>query len=371
MSVSKAVALFAAAASLSLCGVALAEVPAAQPIPSPVADCLPGKACDHPLPVRVVIVSMFEVGEDSGDAPGEFQLWKERRHLDMRVPFPQSFHDLYYDPKTQTLGMVTGMGTAKSATATLALGLDPRFDLSHAYWLVAGIAGVDPEDASIGSAAWAGYVVDGDLAHEIDAREIPADWKSGYFPLDTQGPKDTHPPHPRGELYTLNLKLRDWAYALTKDVRLPDDPGIQAERARYAGYPNAQRPPFVLKGDQLSASTFWHGKLLNDWANDWVRYWTEGKGEFVTSAMEDSGTAQALTYLDSIGRADKNRLMVLRSGSNYSMPPKGYTAAQYLLRENEGYSGMRASLESLYIVGSKVIDELLAHWDRYEDRLPE
>ena len=44
------------------------------------------------------------------------------------------------------------------------LGMDPRFDLSHAYWVVAGIAGVDPADASIGSAAWAEYLVDGDLA---------------------------------------------------------------------------------------------------------------------------------------------------------------------------------------------------------------
>jgi purine nucleoside permease len=36
----------------------------------------------------------------------------------------------------------------------MALGMDPRFDLSQAYWLVAGIAGVNPLEASIGSAAW-------------------------------------------------------------------------------------------------------------------------------------------------------------------------------------------------------------------------
>ena len=31
---------------------------------------------------RVVIVTMFERGEDTGDAPGEFQYWVEREHLD-------------------------------------------------------------------------------------------------------------------------------------------------------------------------------------------------------------------------------------------------------------------------------------------------
>jgi purine nucleoside permease len=52
----------------------------------------------------------------------------------------------------------------------MALGMDPRFDLSKAYWLVAGIAGIDPADGSLGSAAWAEWVVDGDIGYEIDAR---------------------------------------------------------------------------------------------------------------------------------------------------------------------------------------------------------
>ena len=42
----------------------------------------------------------------------------------------------------------------------MALGLDPRFDLTHAYILINGIAGVDPKIASLGSAAWADYALD-------------------------------------------------------------------------------------------------------------------------------------------------------------------------------------------------------------------
>lgn len=344
--------------------------PPADAAPAP--DCAPGGACSRPLPVRVVVVTMFEIGADSGDAPGEFQLWKERRKLGTRIPFPQGYHDLYYNPETQILAVVTGVGSVKSATATMALGFDQRLDLSRAYWLVAGIAGIDPHDASIGSAAWARYLVDGDLAHEIDAREIPADWKTGYFPRRRKGPNDpAPPPEPSGEMFELNGGLRDWAYALTKDVALPDDPGIAAERRRYVGFPQAQRPPFVLKGDQLAAMTFWHGARLNGWANDWTRYWTKGQGEYVTSAMEETGTFQAIEYLHRIGRADRNRVMVLRAGSNFDMPPPGMTAAENLLRENEGYTGMTAALESLYLVGSKVVDELLDHWDRYERTPPE
>lgn len=338
--------------------------------PSAAADCQPGGACTKPLPVRVVVVSMFEIGEDTGDAPGEFQLWKERRKLDTRIAFPHSHHDLYYNPDSQILGIVTGMGTAKSTAAIMALGLDQRFDLTHAYWLVAGIAGIDPAVAPIGSAAWAHYVVDGDLNHEIDAREMPKDWPTGYFALDTKFPYDPKRAPAKGEVFEANPKLRDWAYELTKDLKLPNPPENAEENKRFIDYPNAQKPPFVLKGDTLSSMTFFHGKLLNEWAGRWVDYWSDGKGLYATSAMEDTGTMQALTYLDAIGRVDVARAMVLRAGSNYTIQPLGMSAAEHLLAENEGYSGMRASLESLYLVGSKVIDELLSNWGRYKTDSP-
>ena len=342
---------------------------AATPAAPVIADCEPGGPCSSPLPVRAVLVTMFEIGEDEGDKPAEFQLWKERRPLDKRIPFPQSYHDLFYDEENQILAMVTGIGTARSATATMALGLDPRFDLSKAYWLVAGIAGIDPEDASIGSAVWSSYLVDGDLSHEIDAREKPEEWDTGYFARYTKMPYDPDKPEPTGEMYHINDGLRDWAYELTKDLELPDMDGIQEERALYEGYPNAQKPPFVLKGEHLAAMTFWHGKLMNDWANDWVAYWTDGE-EFVTSAMEETGTLQAIEYLDNIDKVDKDRFMVLRAGSNYTMQPPGKTAAENLLGENEGYAGMIASLESLYLVGGTVLDEITQNWDKYEDTIP-
>ena len=31
---------------------------------------------DKPIPVKFVLVTMFEIGEDEGDQAGEFQLWK-------------------------------------------------------------------------------------------------------------------------------------------------------------------------------------------------------------------------------------------------------------------------------------------------------
>src|SRR5262245_28433914 len=102
-----------------------------------------------PIPVKVVVVTMFEIGEDTGDRPGELQTWVERLPLPERVAFPQGHRDLRWNPDLGVLAIVTGIGTARAAASIMALGMDPRFDLTRAYWLVAGIAGVNPQAASI------------------------------------------------------------------------------------------------------------------------------------------------------------------------------------------------------------------------------
>ena len=330
-----------------------------------------GATAATPIVVKVVVVTMFERGADTGDEPGELQYWVERENLDHVFAFPQGYHDLRMNSQG-VLAVLTGVGTAKAAASIMALGLDPRFDLRQAYWLVAGIAGVDPADASLGSAAWAEWVVDGDLAHEIDAREIPPDWPTGYIPLRRSLPYE----QPRraadeGECFHLNPVLVEWAYQRTKDVQLDDTENMRKRREQFE-QPNARRPPFVLKGDTLSSMTFWHGRLMNQWANDWVKYHTDGKGNYVTTAMEDTGTLQALTFLSKAGRVDRNRVLVLRTASNFDQQRPGISAAQSLAETKIGsYSAYLPSLETAWRVGSTVVHELTGNWKRYRSQIPE
>lgn len=328
-------------------------------------------ATPKPIPVKVVVVTMFERGADTGDDPGEFQYWVERLPLEKTIPFPAGYRDLRFNPKTGVLGVVTGIGTAKAAATIMALGLDPRFDLTHAYWVVAGIAGIDPTDGTLASAAWAEWVVDGDIGHEIDAREIPADWKTGFVPLRKSTPYEMPLRVPNeGEAYHLNAGLVDWAYQLTKSVPLVDTDGIRERRQQF-DQQNAKRAPFVLKGDTLSAGTFWHGKLMSQWANDWVAYHTGGKGNYVSCAMEDTGTLQSLTFLAKAGRVDVRRVLVLRTASNFDQPRPGQTAAESLAETKIGkYSAYLPSLESAFRVGRVVVDELVIKWSAYGGHLP-
>jgi purine nucleoside permease len=334
--------------------------------------CRPAIAADgKPLPIKVVVITMFERGADTGDDPGEFQYWVERLPLEKILPFPAGYRDLRFNPRTGVLGVVTGVGTAKAAATIMALGLDPRFDFTHAYWLVAGIAGIDPLDGSLGSAAWAEWVVDGDLAHEIDAREIPEDWTTGYVPLRKSKPYELPLREPNeGETYHLDAGLVEWAYRLTKAVPLPDNPALEAYRGQW-DEPNAAKPPFVLKGDTLSSSTFWHGALMSTWAKDWVAYHTAGKGNFVTCAMEDTGTLQSLTFLGKAHRVDIHRVLVLRTASNFDQQRPGLTAAESLAETKIGhYSAYLPALEAAFRVGRVVVDELVNHWGEYRDRMP-
>jgi len=323
-----------------------------------------------PIPVKVVVVTMFERGEDTGDTPGEFQLWVEREHLDQVFPLPAGYHHVRLN-KDGVLGMLTGVGTAKAAASVMALGLDPRFDLTKAYWIVAGIGGGDPADVSLGSAVWADYVVDGDLAFEIDGRQIPAGWTTGYVPLRKGTPYEQPAVADYGEAYAANPGLVEWALRLTERITLPDSDTLRRFRSRFPGFPNALRPPFVTRGATLSAGTFWHGSKLDDWANEWTRYYTSGKGNYMVAAMEDSGTLQALTFLSQAGRADLQRVLVLRTVSNYDREPPGTSAAESLTEMVSGnYSAYIPSLEAAQIVGDKVVRDIVEHWAERENQVP-
>jgi purine nucleoside permease len=330
------------------------------------------------IPVRVVVVATFELGQDTGDTPGEFQYWVERLPLTQSLPFPTGQRPLRYNPQKHILGVVVGSGSINSSASIMALGMDPRFDLSKAYWIIAGIAGINPNKGSVGSAAWAEWVIDRDLTHEIDAREIPADWSTGLVPLMRSRPFQIPPPE-QGIFspiaYHMNRGLVNWAYRLTADTPLADSAELQAIRAPYTDQAEAGRPPHVMKGDEMSANDWWLGSLMNKEAEESMTYWTQGQGVSVTTAMEDCGVIHSLQMLSRTKRVDERRVLVLRTAANYTAPSKGQSAAQLLASESSSDSAAHLSaylpsLEAAYRVGSRVVEELSSSWHRYAYELP-
>lgn len=323
----------------------------------------PLPAAAKPIEVKVVVLTTFEAGADTGDAPGEFQAWAERWPLKTSLKVPGIERPVRVSDDG-VLGVVTGMrGRARESVAALVL--SPQFDLSHAYWLVAGIAGVDPSQGAIGSAAWARYVVDADPPFELDDRELPPGWDVGlYGPgADRPGVKGSAPGS-SDMVWRLDPGLVTWAYGLTRDVTLPGE-AAQAVRTRFASEAAAQAPPRVFLGDALGTVRFWHGVRRTQWARTWMKTWTDGAGVFAMSDCEDQGILDVLSLHGREGRIDPSRILVLRTASNYTREGDGEVQA---VEFTEG--GARAGFEAAWRAGSPVVRALVAGWARYRDLKP-
>jgi purine nucleoside permease len=122
-----------------------------------------------------------------------------------------------------------------------------------------------------------------------------------------------------------------------------------------------------MMGDALGSIRYWHGATRTEWARDWVRMWTKGKGTFATTSMEAQTFTGSLMHMADEGHVDFSRVMVLRTASNYCMPLPGEDVLSTIGDES---LGTRAALEASYRVGSAVAHELLEHWALYEDKVP-
>ena len=262
--------------------------------------------------------------------------------------------------------MTTGIGHTSAATSVMALIFSGRFDLTRTYFLVAGIAGIDPNVGTIGSATWPRYMVDFGLQHEIDAREMPTGWSSGYFGIHAANP-DAKPAGADGaEVFRLNEDLLQWALSLSKDVKLDDTDTAKAYRSRYRQGP-AQAPPAVIQCDTAGGDTYWHGTLIAERAEKWTALLTDGKGRYCTTQQEGTAMYGALIRGASAGRVDLNRLAVLRTGSDFDRQYAGQSAYDSLKAKSIGHP---SALNNLVIAGSPLIQEIVTNWDRWKIGVP-
>ena len=332
-------------------------------------------AQDNPHPnqgvrhVKVLTITMFEIGNVTGDVPGEAQRWVENEGLNEIVNVPGLLHPVYCNSNDHCL-VITDVGFSNAATTIAILGTYDKLDLRRAYILIAGIAGVDPQDGTLGSAAWTDWVVNGDLAHHIDAREMPSSFAFPLFRLgctDPTAPFCTNGRTQGSEVYQLNTNLVDWAFSLTQYLILSDSPAAAAYRANYPANLPASQPPTVIRCDSLAADRYWHGRELSSWANWWVQNWTNQQGNYCMTNQEDSATLTALARLNAAGRVDFSRVMVLRTASNFDQPYPGQTAIASLGTSSGGFI---PSINNAYIVGSWVTDYILANWGNWQNGVP-
>ena len=273
-----------------------------------------------PMRIAAVVVTAF---------PPELQAWIARLPLPEMLPFPQgaepSRAPLRLNRERRVLGVTTGMRPTRAAISLLALGHDARFDLSAAYWVVAGIAGVDPAYGSIGSVFVPRRLVGlgGDIYLD-GVGQIP------YFGNHTM--PGYGPPLPtaayaarRGNVHALHSTTVDMALALASGVVLNDSARLQRARQPYTEA-SARERPRVREGDSLTGPLFWAGRASTLRARRGSRFWSGGGATFAVSQEEDLAIAHAIGALERATprpRANASRLVVLRAASDYTYEPRG------------------------------------------------
>ena len=265
--------------------------------------------------------------------------------------------------------LTTGAGKANAAASVSAVLYSGVFDLSKTYFLIASVAGIiNPSQGTVGSAAWASYVVDFALSWEIDARSIPASWTTGYLGIGASDPTKA-PTIPYGtEHYTLASALVGKAVGLSKTATLEDSSAAQAYRALYSGTP-ATQPPQVLQCDTTSSDTVWGGALLGARAEAWVALLTSGQGKYCTTQQQDNALMAALTRGGGAGLLDSTRILALHTGALFDRQYAGQAAYDAVIGGSPAV--LTVALDNLAIAGEPFVDDVVTHWSQWQQGVPQ
>jgi purine nucleoside permease len=308
---------------------------------------------------KVMVITMFG---------GEAKPWLDNESFSRKVAVPglsKSFPEVACTDTGLCL-MTTSMGYANAASSVSALIYSGLFDLSKTYFLIAGIAGVDPADGTLGSAHWARFAVDGGLQNAIDAREIPSDWTTGYLAIGASRPGEKVELKYGSEVYRLNEDLLQKAYRLTKDVELADNDAAKAYRARYTAAP-ANAIPRVSVCDTVSMDTWWHGSKHGAAMEAWAKLITNGEANYCTTQQEDNATLTALRRGADANLLNFDRIAILRTASNFDREGSGQTSVESLTAKSGGYI---PSVTNAYRVGAKFAHAVAADWQNWSTEVP-
>lgn len=297
------------------------------------------------------------------------------------------------------------MAEINAAATIMALTLSPKFDLGSTYWLLAGIAGVNPKYATLGSVALSRFSVQVALQYEVDAREAPQNFTTGYFPIGSYGP-DEYPVSIYGtEVMELNEALRNAAYGFALNATLRDDENATFYRDRYKGkgndkgnddgigsdgseYSAALEAPSIVRCDSATSDVYFSGNLLSEAFENVTTLLTNGTGRYCMTAQEDNAVLEVLIRMTIEGRANFDRVILMRTGTcfvqylysadqelfharpvnkfeqkgaDFDRPPPGLSPFLHLT--NGSQNGFDIAIDNIYNAGIQIVKGILRNWD--------
>lgn len=311
---------------------------------------------DQGIPVRVLILPKFEVGELAGDFPGEAQYFYEEYLAGGDVYEIDGFpgkSELYYRDGVAMCSV--GQGKVSAALNTQAVLSDERFDFSDAYVLAVGCGGSAEGYGIFGDVFVISAAADYDLGHHADPREMTSGTDTTWFHDES---------YDDIAVIRLDQDLTDRVYELVEDVPLETtEQTVSFLKKEYPGETWADRPPRVMRGTSVTSDDFWKGRY--DHKNALLITETYGCSDpYAITEMEDIATGQAVK---SSGMLD--RLIILRVSVNMDVFSSGITPESLWGPESDDHIASKNGLESVDIfetamqncfnVGRVIIDAIL------------
>ncbi|KAL6450353.1 NUP Purine nucleoside permease [Candida maltosa Xu316] len=312
---------------------------------------------------KAFIVSMFELERDP---------WLEKHEFVHNITIPglsPIYPVIHCTANYSICQITTGEGSINAMGTISALTLNPLFDLSKTYFLIAGISGGESQYVTIGGVTFAKYAVQVGLEYQFayeDYIKTNPDWISGYIPYGTDN-QHTYPGNVYGtEVFELNEQLRDRAVALAQNVTLSKGNKLNAEFRILYNETAARNDPQVVKCDVLTSDNYFTGNVLNDYFANFTKLMTNSSGVYCATAQEDNASLEAFTRATKYGLVDYDRIIVMRTISDFSRPPSSMSAVEYFFNRTDG--GIQASLDNLVIAGTPIIHDIVQNWDNVYEK---
>ncbi|MCJ1438258.1 hypothetical protein MMC27_007646 [Xylographa pallens] len=348
-------------ASVLLASTVLLGLAATSPVASLEAKAQPLEKRDYVISPKVMIVDMFGPEGDAWYGIPEFDLLAQNITVPGLSPL---YPDVHCTLSNDICQIVTGESEINAASTMSALVHSPLFNLTHTYFFIAGIAGVNPEVATLGSVTFAKYAVQVALQYEFDAREIPANFSTGYVPQGSTSPSE-YPQSIYGtEVFEVSDALRQLAIGFAQTAALNDSAAAMAYRANYAStsaYTAGSMGPGVVACDVATSDVYYSGALLSEAFGNYTSLVTNGSAVYCTTAQEDNATLEALLRGALTNLTDFSRIIVMRTASDFDRPYAGEAATENLFYADQG--GFEPAILNIYLAGVKVVEGILAGWE--------
>lgn len=248
-----------------------------------------------------------------------------------------------------------------AALSTSALLQSKLFDLKQTYFLIAGIASINPKLGTLGSITFARFTVQFGLQYEIDGRDTPNNFSSGYVPQGAKKPGDY-----RTEVFELNDALRKTAARFAQRATLNDSDAAVVYRSHYQSrtrvFKAGASPPGIEQCDAITSDTWYSGSKIGEAIEQYVKLVTNGTGKYCTAAQEDNAILAALFRAAVAKAVDFSRIILMRTGSDFDREYPGQQATENLLWVDQG--GKAPALRNINLAGSRIVNGILADWNK-------